>query len=464
MHYVVFLLGKGMRPYSGIVDVNLPGSYLFEAGAMRILGWSALAWRVYDLLLVILIGFASWVIAKRRRVIAIGLATSMFFLIHVQDGIAQLGQRDLLIAALLMCAYAALFSAQDRPGRGLLIFCSSGCIGLTLIIKPTFLLLGVLLILLSVKHMQRAGLGVVRQLCCWLAGLVLPALCAVVWLARLDSLGAFWQTATTLIPFHAELGHKSFSYLFAHSTSPVAPVCALWLVLLVVARPRLTLERVELLTGIGVAFTAYVVQGKGYPYHRYPLLSLLLLVMSMDFMDGVAEAGAPRIVAATALMFECLILAPHAAWLVRSFSASAPFEQALSSDLAHFGPELDGKVQCLDTFGGCVTTLYNLRLVQSTGYLYDCYLFSPHQNETTARYRKAFWNAFLSAQPRVIVMTDQFCFGDKGGFAKLDNWPELHDEIAEQYTESLEWNPPRLQRWWARSEYPASYRIYVRRP
>jgi hypothetical protein len=272
------------------------------------------------------------------------------------------------------------------------------------------------------------------------------------------------QTATTLIPFHAELGRKSFSYLFAHSTSPIAVVCALWLVLLIVVRPPWTLERAELLAGIGVAFTAYVVQGKGYPYHRYPLLSLRLLVMSMDFMDSLAATGVPRIIAATALTFECLIIAPHAAWLVHSFSPSAPFEQALSNDLARFGPQLNGKVQCLDTVGGCVTTLYNLRLVQSTGYLYDCYLFRPHQNATTMRYREAFWNAFLSAQPSVIVMTDQFCFGDSGGFGKLDNWPELRDEIAERYTEILEWNPPRPERWWARSEYPAKYRIYVRRP
>jgi hypothetical protein len=56
MHYVVFLMSKGLRPYKDIVDINLPGSYFFEASAMHLLGWGALAWRVYDLFLLASIG------------------------------------------------------------------------------------------------------------------------------------------------------------------------------------------------------------------------------------------------------------------------------------------------------------------------------------------------------------------------------------------------------------------------
>ena len=452
-----------MKPYSDIVDVNLPGSYLFEAGAMKVLGGGALGWRIYDLFLVVLVGSASLVIAKRKSFVASILATSIFFLIHAQDGIAQLGQRDLLIAALLMWAYAALFCAQDGNRKYLFGFCSSACIGLTLTIKPTFLPLGILLLLLSTRKLQRAGLSASRYFAGGLAGLLLPPLCSVFWLMRMKSLDAFCKIATTLIPFHAELGRRSFSYLFAHSTEPVTLVCAIWLVMLPLLRPRLTLERIELLSGIGVGFAAYVAQGKGYPYHRYPLLSLLLLVMSMDFIDGLARLGATRILAVVALSFQCLGLAPRAAWLVHSFRINTPLEQALSLELARLGPQLDGQVQCLDTFGGCINTLYYLRLTQSTGYLYDCYLFTPHQNETSARYRTAFWTAFQAAQPKVIVITNQFCFGDAGGFAKLNNWPVLQEYIVHRYNETSEWNPAQPQRWWARYELPSSFRIYTRK-
>ena len=66
MHYVIFLMSKGLRPYQDIVDINLPGSYLFEASAMHLLGWGALAWRIYDLFLLAAIGLDQAATAKAR--------------------------------------------------------------------------------------------------------------------------------------------------------------------------------------------------------------------------------------------------------------------------------------------------------------------------------------------------------------------------------------------------------------
>ncbi len=103
IHYAVFLLEHGMRPYRDVVDINLPGSYLFESAAMHLLGTGALAWRFYDLLLLSSLGVASWFMSRNLRVAV--LTGSLYALIHMQDGIAQSGQRDLLITALLSWSY-----------------------------------------------------------------------------------------------------------------------------------------------------------------------------------------------------------------------------------------------------------------------------------------------------------------------------------------------------------------------
>ena len=40
MHYVNFLMSRGLRPYSEITDMNLPGCYLTERWGMAVFGWA----------------------------------------------------------------------------------------------------------------------------------------------------------------------------------------------------------------------------------------------------------------------------------------------------------------------------------------------------------------------------------------------------------------------------------------
>ncbi|HWZ52600.1 MAG TPA: hypothetical protein VNW54_14160 [Granulicella sp.] len=452
-----------MKPYRDIADINLPGSYLFEALGMRAFGWGALGWRVYDLFLLLLTAIATRLITKHRPFFGTVFATSTFALIHIQDGIAQLGQRDLLIAVLILWSYAFLFQAQRRTQSGFFILIAALLIGVALTIKPIFLPLGVFLLLISAPQMRRSGLRLSLHFACGLAGLLLPSIFVIIWLHTQGILAAFFNVASTLIPLHAELGRRSFSYLLAHATSPIAPLCVLWLVLLFFLRPKLDLERLELLAGCGFAFLAYVAQGKGYPYHRYTLIALILILMGMDFVEGLDRDRISRGLSVIALAFGCFLFAPHAAWLSNSFLRSAPFEDSLTSRLTALGPQRTGQVQCLDTFGGCINTLYDMRIVQATGYLYDCYLFTPQQNAITARYREEFWSSYQAVRPKIIIVTDQFCFGNSEGFHKLDTWPALDQELRNNYVLSTEWRSEVPQRWWARSEMPPQYRIYLRK-
>ena len=216
-----------------------------------------------------------------------------------------------------------------------------------------------------------------------------------------------------------------------------------------------------------MAFVSYASQGKGYPYHRYPLIALLLVAMERDFIESCGLSGNPppraRLIAGFALLFQCLYVAPHAALLVHSFSPATPFQDGLSAELKKLGPNLSGQVQCLDTFGGCINTLYDLSLVQSSGYLYDCYLFTAKQNLVSVTYREGFWRAYTGSRPKVVVLTDQFCFGGSDGFARLNNWPLLKNDLASNYVEKVDWQTKARQHWWSRPEPSAAFRIYVRK-
>jgi hypothetical protein len=219
-----------------------------------------------------------------------------------------------------------------------------------------------------------------------------------------------------------------------------------------------------LVLGLAGTVAGYVLEGKGFTYQRYPELAMLLLVAALDFDAALESARAARWVSVAGCAVLCLGMAPWFARLATTFSGKNPFQEALRAELSKYGNDaaLQGQVQCLDTYGGCVAALYSMGVVQSTGFLYDCYLFSGDGVEEQ-RYKTAFLAAYESARPRVLVMTDQFCFTQHDGFARLQRWPELERLIARDYQLRSEWRTDEKLHFWKRYEEPAEFRIYVRR-
>ncbi len=64
MHYVVFLIGRGLVPYRDIVDINMPGTYAIEGLVIHLFSGGALAWRLFDLSLCGLATAAMMVLAR----------------------------------------------------------------------------------------------------------------------------------------------------------------------------------------------------------------------------------------------------------------------------------------------------------------------------------------------------------------------------------------------------------------
>ena len=49
--YLCFLMEHGMAPYRDIIEMNMPGTYLVHLSVMHMLGGGAMAWRIFDLML-----------------------------------------------------------------------------------------------------------------------------------------------------------------------------------------------------------------------------------------------------------------------------------------------------------------------------------------------------------------------------------------------------------------------------
>jgi hypothetical protein len=102
-----------------------------------------------------------------------------------------------------------------------------------------------------------------------------------------------------------------------------------------------------------------------------------------------------------------------------------------------------------------------MQLEQSTGFLYDCYLFQPEDNPVVRQYRKKFWNTLTAHTPDVLILSNQDC-GHPNSFDKINRWPELASFITSEYRLYKEVHPPDPIHWASTIVPSNSYRLYLR--
>jgi hypothetical protein len=494
IHYICFLMDHGFAPYRDLGDMNMPGSFLIEWAVMHTPGGGEVAWSVFDFGL---LGTAAWAMVSitdgrgaerlRQRWFPGVFAGCLLALVHGRDGMGQLGQRDLTMAIALLTATAFLFRAERR-GSWVAAVMFGVFAGVASAIKPTALPFGVVLLGLATMAMRRRGVSPVRVVWAAGAGYVVAPAVAMVFLLRERAVNAFVRNLRTLIPFYASLGHKPMGFLLLHSISPLLPVVLVWLAMLVAMEFAggwrmagssgfwfWSWERLALGCGVGFGLLSYVVQARGFPYYRYPLLVFLLPLMAMDFeaaLERVPELGsgwredwrgAVTWMAVAGVMVGGSVIAPTSAYLISRYDpTNIDFITSLERELDGLGgADLSGHVQCIDSIAGCGTTLYRMRLVQSTGVLSDFLLFGPTRmppggsveaipivRETRAELMLEFGTKL----PRVLVVSSYLHIDGPDGYAKLGRWPAFEELLASRYSLRTEWKPMRPMHWWSRQQ------------
>jgi hypothetical protein len=480
MHYIVFLMDHGMKPYSDIIDPNMPTTLLIQGAVVHLFGDSSLSWRLFDFALLGVVGSGTIVICRCYGWFAGVFAASLFALIHGRDGVIQLGQRDLTMTAFLVLGYAFLFESLRAPASEKTMPWMTGmfgiCGGLAVTIKPSVLFLPPTLILLAVITLRRRERPFLSHIAYGVVGMLIPLIAICAYLARLHVLGAFKKTLSDLIPYFVHLGERSIAHLVLHSVSSVMlPLVIIWLPILFKGRGSLTWERAALLTGIAFGLFSFYIQRKGYPYHRYPSEAFLLILIGIDLVGALQAERSngnrnlhrlAQLGVFTGVMVVgggSTVHALHQDW------RNQEFDNLLQNDLRRLGGnKLMRQVQCLDMSDGCITTLYNLRLVQATGFLYDCYMLSPIEGSERDRYREAFWQAIAKNPPTVFVVSSNDCdpYPEKPSYEyqKIRRWPRFDGYLESNYHLFVERIPPHMVNWGSSPSKPFGYRIYVKDP
>jgi hypothetical protein len=252
------------------------------------------------------------------------------------------------------------------------------------------------------------------------------------------------------------------------------PLVLIWLAIVVASREKwLTWERAALFVGVLFGLASFYVQRKGYPYHRYPSEAFMLLLIGIDFSTVLSERAHDKrsyvrhLALAGILVGVVVIGGGSTVHALRQDAHNHEFTSMLEEDLKPLGGnKLTGHIQCLDMADSCITALYDMKLVQATGFLYDCYMFSAAEHPERERYREAFWQAIMKNPPAVFVVSSHDCQVypelPSYNYKKMSRWPLFNDYLKANYRLDVERVPPHMVNWGSSPSKPIGYRIYVR--
>ncbi len=468
MHYVVFLLHHGLKPYSDITDNNMPGTYLTEAAAMAVFGRTDLAWRVYEFFLMGVLAASAAVITRRSDWVAGIFAVGLFVALHAAEGPQLAVERDLVIAVLLMGACACLFESVDRKLPTLSLLFGFAC-GMAAAIKPTVLLLPVVLLAMAALHLRRQQRPVGLTLAYAFAGLLLAAATVLLFLLHFHASHGFTFILLHVIPAYRDLSRLRFGPLLAallpRAVLAVA-VLALPLMVRSIGRRAWDWRRWSVAMAAGFGLVSYFAQGKGYVYHRYIFLLFLLILVGSEIFSGLAQRGWPQWLAGATLLLSLSALPGHL-HTAHAVVGQTSFELTLERDLTQLGPhqELDGHVQCFDLVYGCLDALYHLQLVDNSGFTGDMLFFAPRLSPPVLFYRDRFWS-YAQRDPASVIVVSNGVFAEPNSYGKLQRWPEFESYLASHYTLAMQRSfPQERYTYHADTPFPAderdSYRLYI---
>jgi hypothetical protein len=487
LRYATFMVDHGMAPYRDLIEMNMPGIYLTNLAVVHTLGDGNLAWRLFDLLLMALAAAAMISIAWPYDWFAGVFSAALFILFHGHDGAMQTGQRDLILAVMMLCAYAFLFHAvRTRAALPMVGFGLAAGIAMTF--KPTPFPFTILLIVLTAIHLHKKNQQSTNR--AWLLptalallGLLVPLAVVIGFLLSKHAVASFVTVLRISLPYYATLGRRSYGGLLLEISPSVW-----WFTLLIVPivlwgpttkfwNSHLRVPGAEaefadenrngypykdpwesriIVMGVLFGIASYLAQGKGLPYHRYPMVAFLFLWGSLQLGSAIRSQGAVRKLGLVGLAYG-LVLAPlyvreadHNKW-------STTYINNLTEDLRQLGGnDLNGKVQCLATEAECATTLYRMQLTQATGLFYDYFIFGPDNQQAIQLWRARFVQELNRNQPEVFIVHTGL-YPSRDGYEKLVSWPLFANYLKDNYV------PYADRRFPTTHSVDMAYRIYIRK-
>jgi hypothetical protein len=466
MHYVAWLLNQGGVPYRDAFDMNVPGVYALHSAVLLTAGSGDLAWRLFDLLwLALTAGLLAACVRPFGAWPAAGAAL-LFALYHLSGGAWRAGQRDFLLCAFLLGGALLASNAVERGLAPRRLLVAGVCLGAAVTVKPHAALYWLACMAVAAWGARQAGRSALTAASVVFTGGLLAPLLAVAWLDSRGALTPFLAiVGDYLVPLYGRVGRASPAtalgwYRFGWVTWALLLAIGVLACAAPLAR-RLDGRRALLVLGALYGVVHFVLQGKGWEYHLYPLAAFLIALLPVALhaarsrvaVPAARAAGGParaRLAAGLALAawvtLVVLLGVKGVAALDEGWtSRKAARVDAIARDLARLVPPR-GTVQVMDTTSGGIHALLRLGLRQPTRFIYDFHFFHDEADPRIRRLRAELVEGLAARPPAaVVVLEDDWI---RPGYARLDGFPEMARWLADGYTLAAEGD---------------GYRIYAKR-
>ncbi len=478
-HYIAWLISEGLVPYRDIFDFNMPGVFLVHLAVLAIGGDGDLAWRLFDLGALAAIGALLYLfcrpLAGRWGAAA---AAALFGLYHLAGGHWVAGQRDFLICGLVLAAMLAICRFVEAPERRRWLVAAGLALGVGVTIKPFAVLIwlgcAAAAGLLAPGPLGRRWPATAVVLA---AGAAPPAL-IVVWLAATGAFKPFLEILLDYtLPFYGRLGIGPLGVWRDSGPSVDGWPFALFFAFLGLlgwsarVAPRQAQRRWLTLLGVAYGVAHFVLQGKGYGYHYYPLICFLLALAAPALRAATQEekaerrgeraAPGSRLAAVTSISRRQVAALTFAAALVAigvgGTTGRSAFDfadtygergRALLGDLSRLVPPGESVQVLDDTYANATLALLRLRIRQPTPFITDTPLFVDTEDPRIRRLQERFVADLVSARPAAIVVSKHNMV--RRSFDRVWELPGLGSFLLENYRVAV--NHPRAYQLWLRED------------
>lgn len=428
---------QGKQLYRDVWDIKGPLVALLYAGVFKVWGVSALALRFFDqILFVAALAALVW-----RRGLA-GWGSAFFFLLLVNPDWWRSGQPDLWAADFFILALAL---GEKKCAKAGLV--AGFLLGLTIWIKPLYLLLAVPYGVRLLWRALRGDWTQDRQFLAAALGLLLPTLALMIFLSERALLSEMLATLVTFnLSVHALVG-SGLSYM-PPLTSALIPLSSWadplgWSAYTIAALALLGLSRCGWYGAalLLVSWACISVQRHFAYYHYFPFFAALAWVAG----EGLSRLVDGRRFALLAVTLIILLQTPFMLLLAKN---ALPFWQGQTIE-AEARPEGFSYAQTKEA----ADQVAELTTPDDTVYLwgFDALIFVLSNRESASRYgfnyavrldptgaRKAEVMGQLERHPPklIVVQTaDSNSLLPTSGAAALPAFPALQAEISDRYTQ-----------------------------
>lgn len=425
MQYIAWRITQGDVPYRDIFDMNFPVTYLIHVVGLELFGFSDAAWRWFDLFWLGLAAAGILAFCRSQGLLAAFAAALFFMCFHVSLGNGNEGQRDFLLSPFLIWGLHFTANAVENSRTRFSAVASGILFAGAFWIKPYALLLFGALVVFSWWETKR-----LREPLWMLFGWSACSLLLVAWLAIAGALVPFWELITHfLIPIYRRLGEQSDVPSQWMNVLNTLIIFLPFLLLPVRFTSRYSVLVIAVIYGVA----HFLLQGKGWQYHLYPVILALTVCAAYRIGDAMKENKAlPRWIAFAVISVTCWMFSPNSLTPQRLGAMNTGYVNAISIDLQGLVAPGD-KVQAMDTTVGAINALYRLRLAQPTRFIYDFPVYNFSENAYIQKLRREFVTGIDEKAPKAIVITNQSWPNPNLGYGRLGLLPDLVNVLNKKY-------------------------------